>query len=199
MSIPKKSKSYYAIVKASKDLFWKFGVKKVTVEEIVKEAGVSKMTFYRLFENKIVVAKVMLIDMMEVNLQNYYSIMEKDIPYTEKVKEMLLLKQSAANDISKEFVNEVYLNQELGLIAVFDDYRNKMMKAFLDDMKQAQVDGYIRKDLNIEFVLYMLNVMASESIVNDHLLSMYDNSQDAIMEVTNFFFYGIMEPNTDKK
>lgn len=40
------------ILSAGKELFWKHGVKRVTVEEICVQASVSKMTFYKFFMNK---------------------------------------------------------------------------------------------------------------------------------------------------
>ena len=45
------------ILETSKELFWKFGFKRVTIEEICKEAGVSKMTFYKYYPNKIELVK----------------------------------------------------------------------------------------------------------------------------------------------
>ena len=44
---------YLDIFKTAKDLFWKYGIKRVSIEEICKEAKVSKMTFYKFFPNKI--------------------------------------------------------------------------------------------------------------------------------------------------
>ena len=48
MSNPKREQ----ILKTGKELFWKFGFKRVTIEEICKEAGISKMTYYKYFTNK---------------------------------------------------------------------------------------------------------------------------------------------------
>ena len=50
-SSPKKEQ----ILKTGKELFWKYGFKLVTIEEICKEAGVSKMTYYKYFTNKITI------------------------------------------------------------------------------------------------------------------------------------------------
>ena len=61
----KKSKSFISIQKSAKTLFWKYGMARVTVEEICREAGVSKMTFYRNFKNKNEVAKQVLIHLAE--------------------------------------------------------------------------------------------------------------------------------------
>ncbi|MBL0024612.1 MAG: helix-turn-helix transcriptional regulator [Saprospiraceae bacterium] len=48
----KRSKSYLKIITTAKKLFWKHGSSRVTIEELCREAGVSKMTFYRHFNNK---------------------------------------------------------------------------------------------------------------------------------------------------
>jgi AcrR family transcriptional regulator len=51
------SKKEVAILKAGREFFWKYGFRKVTVDEICKAAGVSKMTFYRYFKDKATLAK----------------------------------------------------------------------------------------------------------------------------------------------
>ncbi len=109
------------------------------------------------------------------------------------------MKHKAATEISKEFLEEAYFNKELGIAPILEEYRAYTIQMVMDDLKQAQEDGHIRKDMDLRFLMYILNVMGSEAIVNDQLLSMYDNSHDAIMEVTNFFFYGIMNPESRDK
>jgi AcrR family transcriptional regulator len=47
------NQKYLKILAAGRDLFWKHGFKRVTIEEVCREAGASKMTFYKFFENKI--------------------------------------------------------------------------------------------------------------------------------------------------
>jgi len=48
------------ILSTGKELFWKYGFKRVTIEEICREAKVSKMTFYKYFPNKSKLAIVIL-------------------------------------------------------------------------------------------------------------------------------------------
>ena len=45
------------LIRTGKELFWKFGFRRVTVEEICSEAGISKMTFYKYFSNKLDLVK----------------------------------------------------------------------------------------------------------------------------------------------
>ena len=47
-----KKTSYQILFSTAKNLFFKFGLRRVSVEEICIKASVSKMTFYRNFNNK---------------------------------------------------------------------------------------------------------------------------------------------------
>ena len=49
------------LIQTGKALFFKYGIKKVSVAEICKEAGVSKMTFYKHYANKGELAKEFLL------------------------------------------------------------------------------------------------------------------------------------------
>jgi len=62
---------------------------------------------------------------------------------------------------------------------------------FTDDFRKAQENGDIRKDLKIEFIMYIMNHLV-EMAQNDALINMYDEPQDLVMEITNFLFYGIL-------
>ncbi len=52
MSNLENNEKYKDILETGQELFWKFGFRRVTIEEICKEAGISKMTFYKYFSNK---------------------------------------------------------------------------------------------------------------------------------------------------
>lgn len=191
MKRKKNSKSYQAIILAAKNLFWKFGVKRVTVDEICKEAAVSKMTFYRLFKNKNEVAQEMLEQIFDQGLIDYRAIMNQEIPYSKKIEQIILMKHQSSNDISEEFVKDVYQNNDSGLKSLMMEYTHLITAEIMKDMKDAQEKGWIRKDIKLEFIIYSLNKL-QQQITDVHFLSMFENAQEAIMQVTNFFFYGII-------
>ena len=68
------------LLSSAKELFWAFGVKKVKVEEICAKAQVSKMSFYRHFDNKVDIAEQLLIQLMEEGMLRYRKIMAEDLP-----------------------------------------------------------------------------------------------------------------------
>lgn len=193
MSNPKRD----LILETGKALFWKFGYKRVTIEEICKEAGVSKMTYYKYFSNKIDLVKTIMDGILQVSLDKYKKIMASDLPYPEKVVQMIHLKKDQVEHMSSEFFKDYVQSGDPELITYLEQLSGESMQMFMDDFKKAQDNGDIRQDLKIEFIMYVMNhliEMASE----DALLNIYDEPQGLIMEITNFLFYGILNRDTHK-
>lgn len=185
------NKSYQAILKAAKTLFWKYGVKRVSVEEVSKEAGVSKMTFYRHFKNKNEVIMQIMKDLFEFGLQEYRAVMKQDIPFAQKVEQIILMKFENTQDVSQEFLTEMYINGNDSMKKMIAEYTSTTLTEFKKDMIVAQQKGWIRKDIKIELIMKMRDMM-SGVMADDAFMSMYQTPQEAIVEVTRFFFYGMM-------
>ncbi|RLD57643.1 MAG: TetR/AcrR family transcriptional regulator, partial [Bacteroidetes bacterium] len=179
------------ILLVAKKLFWKHGFKRITIEEICSEANVSKMTFYKHFKNKKELVKYFINNITDKAMQKYRNIMDSDIPFSEKVKKTIDLKLESTQDISNEFFNDYIRYADDEMLALFQQNKNEIMDSILNDYVEAQKNGDIRKDIKPEFILFFLNYM-QEIIKDEQLEKMYDNPQDIIMELTNFFFYGIL-------
>jgi len=187
----KQSKKHKQITETAHDLFMRHGIKRVTIEEICRTAGVSKMTFYKYFENKNDLAVFVLDSIFKKAEKRYHNIMSQDVPYSEKVKDILKMKLEASKDISQEMLKDLWHNP----VPEVADYMKKRtqlsLKQFLDDMIAAQNKGEIRQNINPHFILYFLGQM-QEMAGDEKLLNMYETTQDLTSEMINFFFYGIL-------
>jgi AcrR family transcriptional regulator len=194
----KQSGKFEAIVSSAKSLFWKHGIRRVTIEEICQDAGVSKMTCYKYFSNKTAIAKYLIEDMFESGIKAYKEIYHSDISYEEKVKKMLDLKMSNAHEMSQELLDDIYKNQDEELSETIETIKKRMIGIYLDDIREAQKIKEIREDVKPEFMLYFLNNL-TEMLTDQRLVSIYSNPQQMISEVMTFFFYGIMPRKNGKK
>lgn len=184
------------ILIAAKELFWKYGFKRVTIEEVCREAKTSKMTFYKHFKNKMELVTYIINHITDKANKKYRQIMDSDIPFSEKVKKSINLKLESTKDMSTEFYNDYVRQANPEMIALMQEQRNKVVGSILNDYSTAQKKGDIRKDIKPEFILYFLNHMM-EMIKDEKLESIYNNPQEVIMEFTNFFFYGILPRNNE--
>ncbi|MBN2635587.1 MAG: TetR/AcrR family transcriptional regulator [Prolixibacteraceae bacterium] len=191
------SPKYSDIIKTAYKLFWKHGIRRVSIEEVCREANVSKMTFYRFFSNKAELGQVVIDKIIDESIEKYREIMSRDISFEEKMKEQLLLKFEGTKEISAEFINDVFSNEKLGLkehwLKRADEFSHEVRR----DLSVAQKQGIIRKDLKLDFVFY-LNNKAAEIFSDPKLLEMYTSMQDLIMEYANLIFYGIFPRNNNE-
>jgi AcrR family transcriptional regulator len=190
----KDNPKYQSIFKTGKELFWKYGIKRVTIEEICKEAKVSKMTFYKFFPNKIELAKTILGDLMLSSMNKFDEIIARDMLFSEKLEAVFLLKIQAVNNFSKEFINDIYNNQELGLKAYLEDFTEQAKGQIIKFYSDAQAKGHIRKEVNIDFIMAYSSVMP-QFMKDESLMGKYNKPIDFILEMMNLLFYGIITGN----
>lgn len=79
---------YTQLVEASRGLFFKYGVKRVTVEEICEKANVSKMTFYKYFSDKMQLAELIRDELLNQGFAKYAEINARDISFPEKIDQL---------------------------------------------------------------------------------------------------------------
>ena len=194
----KKSKKYRQIIETARDLFMHHGIRRVSVEEICQTAGVSKMTFYKYFENKINLAILILEEIFHEGEERYKGIMAQDIPYSEKAKEIIKMKLEQSEDFSQEMLKDMTQSSILEVAEFLQRKTQENFKLFLDDLVSAQKKGKIRKDINPQFILYFLNLM-TEMVVDERLLNLHESPQALTAELINFFFYGILTRKSEEE
>ena len=182
------------IVATAWALFWKFGIRRVSIEEICREAGVSKMTFYKHFSNKVQLVKSILQKMTAERTVRYKEIMNQDIPFPEKVKQSIEQKMGDTEDLSSEFFADIHKHFYPEIQDYLDKKLQEGVQLLFDDYVEAQKKGDVRSDIKPEFITYFLN-HSIEMIRDDRLMALYDSPQEMILELTNFFFYGILPRN----
>jgi len=99
---------YIKLKETGQRLFWKYGFRRVSVDEICREAEVSKMTFYRFFENKTDLAKQIFSEVVRKSVEKFNEIIDSDIAPSEKLKLIITMKLEGTNDISREFLTDFY-------------------------------------------------------------------------------------------
>jgi AcrR family transcriptional regulator len=184
------NKKYSILVQTARELFWKHGFRRVSVEEICRKAGVSKMTFYRFFPNKLELAKTVFDKVTEEGLQQFRNIMIENTNASEKMKKLIGMKLEGTHDISQEFLIDLYSCPELGLTSYIEEKTNTAWKVIMDDFREAQKKGWFRNDIKPEFYFYMAQKLG-EIYKDKNIMGLYNNPQELINEIVNFFMYGI--------
>ncbi|MDD2411590.1 MAG: TetR/AcrR family transcriptional regulator [Bacteroidales bacterium] len=185
------NKKQKSITNVAKDLFYKHGFKRVSVEEICKTAKVSKMTFYKFYPNKIELAKSVYEMLIDKGISDFHKIIRENTSAEEKIKKILQLKLESTNNISSDFVYDFYSDTELGLKEFIEEKTKQVWKSVIADFEFAQKKGWFRKDISPSLIFILSQKLTG--LMNDpEVIKLYDSPQSVIMALTDFFVYGII-------
>lgn len=184
------NKKYLDIIQAARTLFWKHGFKRISIEEICRQAKTSKMTFYKFFANKLELAKAVFDFVVDDSVIKFKSILQEATSASALMDQMLQIKKEGIHEISHEFISDFYTNPELGLKDYIEDKTKTVWTQMIGDFKLAQERGILRQDLNIEFFVYFIQKFTN--LLDDpYLNQLYPDPQDLILELSRFSAYGI--------
>lgn len=186
----KKGRKFEKLIEAARSLFFRHGIRRVSISEICSVAGVSKMTFYRYFENKHEIAKYILDEIVADMMGRIREIMQRDIPFEEQMHEIMSTRIKVMNDFSQEFLADLY-DDESDMGKHLLQKRNESFEQLRKMFAKAQQAGEIRKNINIDFIMvmgeYLRNFMRDERI-----RILYADPAERSRVLNDYFLYGIL-------
>jgi len=179
----------------AKDLFWKHGFKKVSIDEICKKANVSRKTYYTFYENKNALVIYIYKKVVDEAYGIYEGVVESDLSFSEKLEKIFNYKLEFTKNISMEFISDFY-NPDAGELAtLFNETVERSMKFMRDFLNIAQINGDINQDLSLDYIMFMMQ-KAIELCGTPELMSMFPDAGSLTRQLTQSIIYGIMPVKT---
>jgi AcrR family transcriptional regulator len=155
------------------------------------------MTFYKYFPNKNELIKHLMNSWLKQVEKTINDFDGMEVPFTEKIKILLRLKEESTGKFSKEFLAK-YMNPDSDLQNFFNDFYARATAFFIDFIKKAQQKGEVRGDIKPEFLVAVLNKML-ELAKDEKLISLYPRVIDFSLEINKFIYCGILPLETLEK
>ena len=179
----------------AKELFWKHGFKKVSIDEICKKAHVSRKTFYTYYSNK----NALVISILESMTNEMFDLYEKLIHddskgFSDKIAEMMQMKYEMNNDFSMEFVSDFYHPDSAEVLEFFKTVTVKSITITQEFFENAQQRGEMNQNLNVNFVMWYMQKQI-ELMRSPEIQSMFDNAKDFTKQISELLIFGIMPLN----
>jgi AcrR family transcriptional regulator len=182
------------ILEAAKELFFKHGFKRISIEDICNKAEVSRRTFYVYYENKTDLLIKLLEHIYEDNLQRIFAITNSELPFSEKLIQITNYNIAELEKMTPEFLADIH---DPSFIEVRKHYENKKEdweKYTFNCFTEAQQRGEIRSDLDIEFLQRFINY-AIASFKDASIRKLYPDPALLMRKVADMLFYGILGKN----
>lgn len=150
------------ILKNARDIFYEKGFKNTNISDITKKAGIAVGTFYTYYDSKEQIFFEIIMNENEIQKKNMLDSIQNDEDPLELVTELVTqnLKAMNENPILKEWNNkelasrlEQHFYENGGIENISDFYHNTAVTL----IKKWKSQGRIRKDLDDDLILAMLN------------------------------------------
>ena len=153
------------IIKTAGDMFFRLGIRSVSIDDICHELGMSKKTFYVYFASK----DELVEQMLQANINYMASKMEdllKTGDFKQLVAKFIKHQEEEKNDVRRvpQLVYDLkkYYHQQF---AQFQRNCFKTQKAYIMAyLEQGQKEGLVRANLNIELVAGLFAKIHSDAI-----------------------------------
>lgn len=144
------SDSHKDILKRATDLFFRYGIKSVSIDDICREMGMSKKTFYQHYSTKDELVDGLLSESVE-RMDQHLSQCLGDKPFEDLIHHFVHYQQTIKNDV-RRVPTLVYDLQKYypAQFAVFQERtfecQQRHLSALLERGKQ---EGWVREDLDV--------------------------------------------------
>lgn len=182
-------KKYKNLLDKAEELFWKYGYASVSVDQIAKEAGISKMTVYKHFHSKEDLFIKVLMNNTEYHMNKLMGKLDEKYHTLEKIQTMYSYMLEINNQLSPIFIKDVMDRASiLEKIVAFKEKKALVMWRHIveDGIRKKEI-----RELDVDFIsnllLYMPNIfIKTDSYIDEaKRLKMFENLFD-------FMSYGLL-------
>lgn len=179
------------ILKGAEDLFFKYGIKNITMDEIAKHLGMSKKTIYQYFKDKDEMVHSLILEKIEEDKCIFGK--------THKESENIVVEAFAIMKNIRDIMGHVnpILFYELAKFYpetwnIFTEFKDNFIRENLEaSLKKGIEQGLVRSDVNIK----ILSKMRLETIDMSFNTQVFPTDKFNLVEVhvamTEHFLYGI--------
>ena len=186
------------IIESARKLFTKYGYKKVSMDEIAREANVSKKTVYAYFKDKEELLKYFIfeeLDKMRVAVTN---IENKKLPFLEMVHETIftVLKYKKENNFLSTITKEAQDFKNQNIIEAIKILDTEVKQYIKNKLVYAKEHKYIR-DCNLDVLTFVIYKVYIALIFESELDSTNIDEKDISNEVFEILKNGILIQGSD--
>lgn len=190
--VPKVENIRQSILDISYVKFAEYGFKKVTIDEIAAELGISKKTVYKIFSSKEEILREVVLAKMNMLLEIFQEIQAMKGPSVDKIQAISETVGTHINEQWQKILTEVRINTPVLFKEIDSIIQERLalgwQKLFIDGQKS----GWIRKDIDpVVFTTAYVGVV--RELMKTDFLSKHALSESEVpKQVLRMFTEGIL-------
>lgn len=179
------------LIQLSRSLFSKYGIKSISMDEISREAGISKKTLYQFFTSK----EELVDKLITQYITEHLALLEECNNNSGNAVEIISKRVKGPYSLLTEFSPTFYFDLRkyfpMSWKRVVEHFRSDVQKAIRVNIEKGMEEGLYRNDLNIDFITHLRFHQLSYSILPVETTELPQLRPENIEDLTLHFLYGI--------
>jgi len=180
------------ILQATLELFQVHGIKKTTTNDIARKAGVSPATVYNHFGSKEDLVRAAVKYFLTRAAVDFRKIVEGDLPFMEKMEQILLYKSDMLGQYQGEFMQTI-ISEDPEIRQLVDSVsRVEITPYVIDFYEEGKRQGYINPELSTETIIRFSEITRKGMVAESSLYEDPEYNRKMMQELIPLYLYGIM-------
>ncbi|MEG1573494.1 MAG: TetR/AcrR family transcriptional regulator [Bacteroidales bacterium] len=179
----------HSIGTAAIELFIKHGIRRITIGDICRKAGICRKTYYDYYNNKEDIVIETLNGVMLHNTGQYIAVMDSHVPFAEKMFRMLDMKIEFMSQ--RMAIMDDMLSLKMSSVKhIFEKRLNERRKLIINHYNKAQKAGEIRNDICIEVIVEMHNKIL-DICRDENFKAKFPDTLAMMRQLSEVYLFGI--------
>ncbi|MBN1190975.1 MAG: TetR/AcrR family transcriptional regulator [Dehalococcoidales bacterium] len=193
-----KQDKYRSIIEAAKSLFNQtHDVRRVSLEAIAAEAGVSPTTIYNRFGDRETLVFEVIKDLVSQTLERNRALVHSDLPFPQKIIGIMSSKLNMAEKVNREIIEKL-VSQDKKIAPFIDEiYAREIKPLWQAIMADGKKEGYVDPTLDDETLLAYLDIIQAGLKAKPEVFVHFKENMGFIEQLTRLMFYGFLKKEID--
>ncbi|QST00618.1 TetR/AcrR family transcriptional regulator [Pontibacillus sp. ALD_SL1] len=179
------------ILNTAFELFSKYGVQKVSIQEIAKSAQVSQVTIYNYFGSK----DQLLLEAVKSygfeRLKTFQELIDdSSLSFEEKIRHIITSKTTDMLNFDLDFIQTLMSNQPEIKKFANEFAQSHSIPLFMKLIEQGKEEGVVNPSLSGDMIMFYIN-MYNQTMRNREFFQDKQSTQQFTEDMLQLFFYGI--------
>jgi AcrR family transcriptional regulator len=186
------------ILRAARSLFNRtHDVKRVSIEDIANEAGVSPTTIYNNFGDRETLLYEVIKELVRQNLERNREIVHSSLPFPQKLISIISNKMTIVDQVNNELIEKL-LMQDKKIAPFIDQIIEQEIKPLWQEiMSDGKKQGYVNPSIDDAALLAYLDVLQAGLKAKPQLFKNFHDNMTFIEQMTRIMFYGFLVKEID--
>jgi len=188
------------ILRATLELFQVHGIKKTTTNDIARKAGVSPATVYNHFGSKEELVRATVKYFVTGTAADFRKIVEQDIPYMEKLEQVILYKSDMLGQYQGELLQTI-ISEDAEIRQLVESVsRTEITPYIIEFYEEGKRQGYINPELSTGTIMYYSDILRGGMAAKSSLTEDPEHNRRLLQELIPIFLYGLLgKPRPDEQ